>query len=58
MIDHSELIEAIRREREAEKALEECRRRTNELAGLVEDREQRRKKPSNTRDFSKACGIL
>lgn len=57
MDNYSELALAIRKEREAEKILEECRRRTNELAGLVSEKEQRKKSLRSGRDFNKACGL-
>ena len=57
METESELIQAIRKEREAEKFLEECRRRVNELAGLVPEKDQRRtgKKAFTAESFRKAC---
>lgn len=57
MENESELMQAIRKEREAEKLLAECRRRVNELAGIVPEHEQRKSgKNAFTPDsFRKAC---
>lgn len=57
MKEQNELWVAIREEREAEKRLAECRRRVNELCGLISDTQQRkstRQTPSREL-FRKGC---
>lgn len=53
----TELVLAIRKEREAEKELEQCRRRVNELIGIVSDTKQRKtgRKAFTPDSFRKAC---
>ncbi len=55
----TELERAIIEQYEAERRLEECRRRVKELLGIVPESEQRKsaKKTLNPKDFAKACGL-
>lgn len=48
----SELRTAIREEREAEKKLQAARNRVNELIGLVDEKNMRKKKACNARQWA------
>lgn len=58
-MDNKKLANAIREEREAERKLAQCRRRVNELIGLIDEEAQRKsaRKTLSREEFSRACNV-
>lgn len=52
---YAELCHALKAERDAEEALEKCRRRVRELAGLAPEKSMRKSRPMSDKEFLAAA---